>query len=110
VFTAEHYFIPKSFPAVYEASSNVYPDKEAPHKTTIYQMVKKFWDTGSVCLSQGTKQLQLQLCQFQAVRQKQQNTAARIQFFHGFCCFVREGDQLQLCFKWNTLNYQKKVP
>jgi hypothetical protein len=28
----EHYFASKSFPAVHEAFSNVYPDKEVPNK------------------------------------------------------------------------------
>jgi hypothetical protein len=36
VFILEHYFQSKSFAAVREAFSNVYPEKEAPHETTIH--------------------------------------------------------------------------
>jgi hypothetical protein len=50
VFILEHYFASKSFAAVREAFSNVYPDKEVPNKTTIHRLVTKFRDTGSVCL------------------------------------------------------------
>jgi hypothetical protein len=51
VFILEHYFASKSFAAVREAFSNAYPDKEVPSKTTIHRLVKKFRDTGSVCVS-----------------------------------------------------------
>jgi hypothetical protein len=47
---AERYFALKSLPAVREAFSNVYPDKEALNKITIHQLVTQFRDTGSVYL------------------------------------------------------------
>jgi hypothetical protein len=43
----EHYFASKSFAALHEALSNVYPDKEVPNKT-ICRLVTKFRDTGNV--------------------------------------------------------------
>jgi hypothetical protein len=49
VFIPEHYFASKSFAAIREAFSNVYPDKEVPNNT-IHRMVTKYRDTGSVCL------------------------------------------------------------
>jgi hypothetical protein len=49
VFILEHYFGSKSYDTVREAFSNAYTDKEVPNKTTIHQVVTKFWDTGSVC-------------------------------------------------------------
>jgi hypothetical protein len=49
VFILEHYFASKSFAAVPEAFSNVYPDKEVPNKTTIHKLVT-FRGTGSVYL------------------------------------------------------------
>jgi hypothetical protein len=52
VFILEHYLPSKSFAAVREAFSNVYPDKEVPNKTTVHRLVTKFCDTGSVCLWQ----------------------------------------------------------
>jgi hypothetical protein len=51
VFVLEHNFASKSFAAVCETFSNAYPDKEVPNKTTIHRLVKKFRDTGSVCVS-----------------------------------------------------------
>jgi hypothetical protein len=50
VFIVEHYFASKSFAAVREAISSVYPDKEVLNKTTVHQLVTKFRDTASVCL------------------------------------------------------------
>jgi hypothetical protein len=49
VFILEHYFASKSFAAVREAFSNVYPDKEVPNKTAIHRLVTTFRDTGSIC-------------------------------------------------------------
>jgi hypothetical protein len=49
VIIFEHYFASKSFAAVREPVSNVYPDKEVPNKTTIYRLVTKFRDAGRVC-------------------------------------------------------------
>jgi hypothetical protein len=49
VFIIEHHFASKSFAAVREAFSNAYPDKEVPNKTTVYRLVTKFRDPGSVC-------------------------------------------------------------
>jgi hypothetical protein len=48
VFILEHYFASKSFAAVYEAFSKMYPDKEVRNKTTVHRLVTKFRDTGSV--------------------------------------------------------------
>jgi hypothetical protein len=50
MFIPEHYFALKSFAAVREALSNVYPDNEVPNKTTMQRLVTKFRGTGSVCL------------------------------------------------------------
>jgi hypothetical protein len=49
VFILEHYLQWKSFAAVREAFSNVYPD-EVPNKTTIHRLVTKFQEKGSVYL------------------------------------------------------------
>jgi hypothetical protein len=51
VFILEHHFASKSFAAVREAFSNAYPDKELPNIPTIYRLVIKFQDAGSVCVS-----------------------------------------------------------
>jgi hypothetical protein len=48
VFILEYYFASKSFSAVREAFSSVYPHKEVPNKTTTHRLVT-FRDTGSVC-------------------------------------------------------------
>jgi hypothetical protein len=48
----EHHLTQKSFDAVSEAFSNVYPDKKVLNKTTIHWLVTTFSDTGSVCLWQ----------------------------------------------------------
>jgi hypothetical protein len=50
VFILEHYFASKSFAAVREAFSNVYPDREVPNETTVHRLITKFRDTGSVCV------------------------------------------------------------
>jgi hypothetical protein len=50
VFILKYYFVPKSFAAVCEAFSNVYPDKEALNRT-IYQLVTKF--LVNACLREG---------------------------------------------------------
>jgi hypothetical protein len=50
VFILEHYFALKSFAAVREAFSNVYPDNEVPNKKIIHRLVTKFLYTGNVCL------------------------------------------------------------
>jgi hypothetical protein len=96
VFILEYYLKSKLFAAVYEAFSNVYPDKEVLSKMTIYWLITTFWDTESVCLciSAGrvTKQLTLWLYWFKAVYQLQQwDTAARIWYYHWFHCFMCEG-------------------
>jgi hypothetical protein len=44
-FVLKQYFALKSFTAVCEAFSIAYPDKEVLNKTTVYQLVTKFWDT-----------------------------------------------------------------
>jgi hypothetical protein len=43
VFILENYFASKSFAAAREVFNNVYPDKEAPNKTTIHRLVTKCW-------------------------------------------------------------------
>jgi hypothetical protein len=50
VLILEHYFTSELFVAVHEAFSSVYPDKEVPNKTTVYQLVRTLWDTAIVCL------------------------------------------------------------
>jgi hypothetical protein len=50
VFILEHYLASKSFAAVREAFSNVYPDNEVWNKTTTHRLVTKIRDTGSVCV------------------------------------------------------------
>jgi hypothetical protein len=50
VIIHERYFASKSFAAVCEAFSIVYPDNEVPNKTTKHRLVTKFRDTVSVCL------------------------------------------------------------
>jgi hypothetical protein len=50
--TYARYFTSKSFAAVCDALSNLYPDKKALNKTTVHQLVKTFQNTGSVCLQQ----------------------------------------------------------
>jgi hypothetical protein len=42
VFILEHYDASKSFAAVQEAFSNVYPNKEVPNKTTVHRLVTRF--------------------------------------------------------------------
>jgi hypothetical protein len=37
------------FAVIHEEFSNAYPDKEVLIKTTLHQLVTKFWDTESVC-------------------------------------------------------------
>jgi hypothetical protein len=93
VFILEHYFELKSFAAVREAFINAYPDKEVPSKTTVHRLVRKFLDTGSVCVTSAhlaTKQLKLRPHRFQAVHQLQQRDAT-IQYCHWSRRFVREG-------------------
>jgi hypothetical protein len=46
------YFALKSFAAVHEAFSNVYPDKEVLNKTTVHWLITKFHDTSHACLWQ----------------------------------------------------------
>jgi hypothetical protein len=48
-FVLKHYVVLKSSAAVCEAFSKTYPNEEVPDKTTIHQLVTKFWDTGSAC-------------------------------------------------------------
>jgi hypothetical protein len=52
VFILERFFASKSFAAVREAFSSVYPDKEVPNKTTVQRRVTAIRDSGSVCLCQ----------------------------------------------------------
>jgi hypothetical protein len=93
VFILEHYFASKSFAAVREAFSNVYPDKEVPNKTTVHREVTTFRKILSVTNAhRATKQLKLRPYRFQAARQLQQrDTAARIQYWHRFHRFVCKG-------------------
>jgi hypothetical protein len=37
------------FPEFLEAFHHVHPNKEVPSKTTIFRLVEKFRETGSVC-------------------------------------------------------------
>jgi hypothetical protein len=92
VFIIEHNFATKSFAAVREAFSNPYPEKAAPNKTSIHQLVTKFRDRGSVTsVHRAIKQMKLRPYRFQEVHQLQQrDTAARIRYCHWFRSFVHE--------------------
>jgi hypothetical protein len=56
VFIVEHYFASKSFAAVLEAFSNVYPDKEVPNKTRRHTLGTKFWV--DACRQEGSRHFQ----------------------------------------------------
>jgi hypothetical protein len=93
MFILEHYFLSKSFAAVREAFSIVYPDKDVPNKTTVHRLVTKFWTQEVFMASahRATKQPKLGPYRFQADNQLQQrDTAARIRYCHWFRRFVHE--------------------
>jgi rRNA maturation protein Rpf1 len=74
VFILEHYFASKSFPAVREAFSSAYPDKDVPNMTTIHRLVTKFRRQEVFAVTSAhrvTKQMKLRPYRFQAVHQLQ---------------------------------------
>jgi hypothetical protein len=50
----DHYFTSKSFPAVREVYTNVYPDKDVPNKATIVHTTGNNISGHSKCLRQET--------------------------------------------------------
>jgi hypothetical protein len=87
VFILEHHFASISFAAVSESFSNAYPDKELPNKTTIYRLVTKFRDTGSVCHKSSSRK-NYGRTDFKQLQQR--DTIAAIQYCHWLRRFVRE--------------------
>jgi hypothetical protein len=95
VLILEHYLASKSFAAVREALTNVYPDKKVLNETSTLtgnriSGHRKYLSVTSA--HRTTKQLKLRPYRFQAVHHLQlRDTAAKIQYCHWFRRFVREG-------------------
>jgi hypothetical protein len=49
ILAVEHYFRNESYALCKEAFQELFPSDTVPNKTTIYRIITKFEETGSVC-------------------------------------------------------------